>query len=138
MRQEPSEIRRVVLEYRTPANAKVSNRAAWIVVLALGVPAGYLLSFSAYGFVCAGVLIGAIIGVANAFAARSYKVLFGLLGNSVAIVACILFATIRNARAGVPNESSDLIGAVPLLFLVVAGPGLFCGAIVLRAQTPAA
>ena len=136
MQQKSSDQRRFLLEYQGLSTPRVSNRAAWIEVFALGVPAGYLLSFSSYGFVCAGIFFGAIIGFTTALTAGSHRILFGLLGNSVAIFTCLFFAVIRNFRGGTPIEMDTLVEAVLLMSLVVAGPGLFCGAFVWRIKTP--
>jgi hypothetical protein len=95
-----------------------------VVPLSCGAAAGWVLSFSAYGWFCFGIIFGFVVAALSAAFAPRRRLAFGLLGNGCTIVGCVVSATLNNWRSGYPMSLSEFPLFVLFLAAVVTIPGL--------------
>ena len=123
---------RPVLDYGSPPHVqrKWLKWLKWLIPLVSGAGAGYLLSFSAYGWFCCGIVAGFAVGTLSAAFASKQRLAFGLLGNGTTVAACIAVATIHHWRSGMPMPLRDVAMFVVISAGVVCLPGLVGVAVV--------
>lgn len=119
-----------------------SNRRAFLVTPILGILAGGLLGLMPYGAFCGLFGVGFWIGAACSHLASTHRVLFGVVGNVLAVTALLLAAAVSRWSHGF---SMMAYGGVREFFAITAFvlgifvvPGLLGSWIVVRAKRPAA
>ena len=113
-----------MLEYGSPPLRRERRLWRWLVPVLSGAGAGYLLSFSAYGWFCSAIIAGFFIGTLSAVFAPKRKFVSGLLGNGVAVIVTFAMATINNWKSGLPLSLSDFPVFIPMLAAILIVPGM--------------